>query len=106
MKVPTGSRIVIPRIEGLRPLSQEYMRAYEELNTEQGKSRAERARVVSRTKDSGKRPLFSIQKAYTQLRYEVGKRVVPHNGFSANAVQCAAGIHCFLTRGKARRYDL
>lgn len=39
--------------------------------------------------------------------YEVGKTVVPNNGFEENRwIECAAGIHHFITRDEAVAYEL
>ena len=74
------------------------------------KCRASKAEVLSITSIDGKK---HYKKALSQYRcdglfvYEVGKTVVPDNGFEENRwIECAAGIHHFITRDEAVAYKL
>lgn len=79
------------------------------------KCRASKAEVLSITSIDGKK---RYKKAVAGLHnavwhnagkfvYEVGKTVVPTNGFEENRwIECAAGIHHFITRDEAVAYEL
>ena len=74
------------------------------------KCRASKAKVLSITSIDGKK---HYKKALSQYRcnglfvYEVGKTVVTKNGFEENRwIECAAGIHHFITRDEAVAYNL
>ena len=74
------------------------------------KCRASKAEVLSITSIDGTK---HYKKALSQYRcnglfvYEVGKTVVTENGFEENRwIECAAGIHHFITRDEAVAFDL
>ena len=74
------------------------------------KCRASKAEVLSITSIDGTK---HYKKALSQYHcnglfvYEVGKTVVPTNGYEENRwIECAAGIHHFITRDEAVDYDL
>ena len=74
------------------------------------KCRASKAEVLSITSLDGKK---NYKKAIAgwhsagRFVYEVGKTVVPDNGFEENRwIECAPGIHHFITRDEAVAYDL
>lgn len=78
------------------------------------KCRASKAEVLSITSIDGKK---RYKKAVAGLHtgwhnagkfvYEVGKTVVPDNGYEENRwIECAAGIHHFITRDEAVAYEL
>lgn len=74
------------------------------------KCRASKAEVLSITSiDGKKRYKKAVAGWHTVGRfvYEVGKTVVPDNGFEENRwIECAAGIHHFITRDEAVAYEL
>ena len=74
------------------------------------KCRASKAEVLSITSIDGKKRYKKAVSGYTcysKFVYEVGKTVVPDNGFEENRwIECAAGIHHFITRDEAVAYDL
>ena len=75
------------------------------------KCRASKAEVLSITSIDGKK---HFKKAVAGCHccsggfvYEVGKTVVPDNGFEENRwIECAPGIHHFITRDEAVAYEL
>lgn len=73
------------------------------------KCRASKAKVLSITSIDGKKrykKALSTYRAANNFVYEVGKTVVPANGFERNRwVECASGIHHFITRDEAVAYD-
>lgn len=74
------------------------------------KCRASKAEVLSITSIDGKKrykkAVAGWHNAY-KFVYEVGKTVVPDNGYEENRwIECAAGIHHFITRDEAVAYEL
>lgn len=73
------------------------------------KCRASKAKVLSITSFDGKKrykKALSAYRAANNFVYEVGKTVVPANGFERNRwVECASGIHHFITRDEAVAFD-
>ena len=74
------------------------------------KCRASKAEVLSITSIDGKKRYKKAVAGWRNTNsfvYEVGKTVVPDNGFEENRwIECAAGIHHFITRDEAVAYDL
>lgn len=74
------------------------------------KCRASKAVVLSITSIDGKKRYKKALAGYTcycKFVYEVGKTVVPTNGYEENRwIECAAGIHHFITRDEAVAYEL
>lgn len=75
------------------------------------KCRASKAEVLSITSIDGKKrykkAIAGRHYAQNYFAYEVGKTVVPTNGFEQNRwIECAPGIHHFITRGEAVDYEL
>lgn len=74
------------------------------------KCRASKAEVLSITSiDGTKRYKKAVAGWHCsgKFAYEVGKTVVPNNGFEENRwVECAPGIHHFITRDEAVAYEL
>lgn len=74
------------------------------------KCRASKAEVLSITSIDGKKrykKAVAIRHGASKFVYEVGKTVVPNNGFEENRwIECAAGIHHFITRDEAVAYEL
>lgn len=70
------------------------------------KCRASKAEVISITSIDGKKKYKKALAAHSQsFAYEVGKTVIPHNGFSKDRwAECAPGIHHFITRREAVDY--
>lgn len=72
------------------------------------KCRASKAKVLSITSIDGKKHYKIAFAGYnSNFFYKVGKTVVPTNGYEENRwIECAAGIHHFITRDEAVDYDL
>lgn len=74
------------------------------------KCRASKAKVLSITSIDGKKRYKKAIAGWHcagNFVYEVGKTVVPNNGFEENRwIECAPGIHHFITRDEAIAYDL
>lgn len=74
------------------------------------KCRASKAEVLSITSIDGKKRYKKAVASWHNANsfvYEVGKTVVPDNGFEENRwIECAAGIHHFITRDEAVAYQL
>ena len=74
------------------------------------KCRASKAEVLSITSIDGKKRYKKAVAGWhnaCKFVYEVGKTVVPDNGFEENRwIECAAGIHHFITRDEAVAYEL
>ena len=74
------------------------------------KCRASKAEVLSITSIDGKKRYKKALAGWHcagKFVYEVGKTVVPDNGFEENRwIECAPGIHHFITRDEAVAYDL
>ena len=74
------------------------------------KCRASKAVVLSITSIDGKKRYKKALAGWHcsgKFVYEVGKTVVPNNGFEENRwIECAPGIHHFITRDEAVAYDL
>ena len=74
------------------------------------KCRASKAEVLSITSIDGKKRYKKAVAGWHcagKFVYEVGKTVVPENGFEENRwIECAPGIHHFITRDEAVAYDL
>jgi len=74
------------------------------------KCRASKAEVLSITSIDGKKRYKKALAGWHcsgKFVYEVGKTVVPENGFEENRwIECAPGIHHFITRDEAVAYDL
>lgn len=72
------------------------------------KCRASKAKVLSITSIDGKKHYKIAFAGYnSNFFYKVGKTVVPTNGYEENRwIECAAGIHHFITRDEAVAYDL
>ena len=77
------------------------------------KCRASKAVVLSITSLDGKKRYKKAIAGWhgcydsEEFVYEVGKTVVPDNGFEENRwIECAPGIHHFITRDEAVAYDL
>lgn len=74
------------------------------------KCRASKAEVLSITSIDGKKRYKKAVAGWHNANsfvYEVGKTVVPDNGFEENRwIECAAGIHHFITRDEAVAYQL
>lgn len=74
------------------------------------KCRASKAEVLSITSLDGKKlykKAIAGWHSAGRFVYEVGKTVVPENGFEENRwIECAAGIHHFITRDEAVAYEL
>ena len=74
------------------------------------KCRASKAEVLSITSIDGKKHYKKAVAGWHnagKFVYEVGKTVVPDNGFEENRwIECAAGIHHFITRDEAVAYEL
>ncbi len=74
------------------------------------KCRASKAEVLSITSiDGKKRYKKAVAGSHNagKFVYEVGKTVVPENGFEENRwIECAPGIHHFITRDEAVAYEL
>lgn len=72
------------------------------------KCRASKAEVLSITSIDGKKRYKKAVASWpgaSKFVYEVGKTVVPNNGFEENRwIACAAGIHHFITRDEAVAY--
>lgn len=74
------------------------------------KCRASKAEVLSITSIDGKKRYKKAVAGWhcaCKFVYEVGKTVVPDNGFEENRwIECAPGIHHFITRDEAVAYEL
>ena len=72
------------------------------------KCRASKAKVISITSIDGKKHYKKAVAGFnSNFFYEVGKIVVPTNGYEENRwIECAAGIHHFITRDEAVDYSL
>lgn len=72
------------------------------------KCRASKAKVLSITSIDGKKHYKIAFAGYnSNFFYKVGKTVVPTNGYEENRwIECAAGIHHFITRDEAVAYEL
>ena len=74
------------------------------------KCRASKAEVLSITSIDGKKRYKKAVASWSSASkfvYEVGKIVVPTNGYEENRwIECAAGIHHFITRDEAVAYCL
>jgi len=74
------------------------------------KCRASKAEVLSITSIDGKKRYKKAVAGWhcsSKFVYEVGKTVVPDNGFEENRwIECAPGIHHFITRDEAVAYEL
>ena len=72
------------------------------------KCRASKAVVLSITSIDGKKHYKIAFAGYnSNFFYKVGETVVPTNGYEENRwIECAAGIHHFITRDEAVAYDL
>lgn len=74
------------------------------------KCRASKAEVLSITSIDGKKRYKKAVAAWNsdcKFVYEVGKTVVPENGFEENRwIECAPGIHHFISRDEAVAYEL
>lgn len=74
------------------------------------KCRASKAEVLSITSIDGKKRYKKAMAGWHcsgEFVYEVGKTVVPSNGFEENRwIECASGIHHFITRDEAVAYEL
>ena len=72
------------------------------------KCRASKAKVLSITSIDGKKHYKKAVAGFnSNFFYEVGKIVVPTNGYEENRwIECAAGIHHFITRDEAVAYEL
>lgn len=72
------------------------------------KCRASKAKVLSITSIDGKKHYKKAVAGFnSNFFYEVGKIVVPTNGYEENRwIGCAPGIHHFITRDEAVAYDL
>ena len=74
------------------------------------KCRASKAEVLSITSIDGKKRYKKAVAGWHcagKFVYEVGKTVVPDNGFEENRwIECAPGIHHFITRDEAVAYEL
>ena len=74
------------------------------------KCRASKAVVLSITSIDGKKRYKKALAGWHSacaFVYEVGKTIVPKNGFEENRwIECAPGIHHFITRDEAVAYDL
>lgn len=72
------------------------------------KCRASKAKVLSITSIDGKKHYkIAFADHNSNFFYKVGKTVVPTNGYEENRwIECAAGIHHFITRDEAVDYDL